>query len=199
MCSSSLEKTPKLQLTAEQPLTEECWIPAKKRYPSPRAKEKPQQDSRRSKIAFRKPYTCQRCSEGSNKTLCAPGESIETEPDLPLSVLVSPVEVQVSNGLPQGQELRVQQTWVRHKPSWRRSPLTPSTEPPELTQDWGNRLLGKQNLVRTRTQEKGTGTPQETDPDLPVSVQESPAEVWIGSGLLQGSGHWVWQCVLGTF
>ena len=30
----------------------------------------------------------------------------------------------------------------------------------------------------TRTQEKGAATPQETDPDLPVSVQESPVEVW---------------------
>ena len=119
----------------------------KKRYPSPRAKEKPQQDRRKSKIAFRiKPYTCQRCSEGSNKTLCAPGDSTETEPDLPLSVWVSPAEVQVSNGLPQGQELRVQQTCTRHKPSWRRSPLTPSTEPPEVhrtgeTDSWGNKTL----------------------------------------------------------
>ena len=31
-------------------------------------------------------------------------------------------------------------------------------------------------------------TPQETDPDLPVCVQESPVEVWVGSGLLQGQG-----------
>ena len=31
-------------------------------------------------------------------------------------------------------------------------------------------------------------TPQETDPDLPVSVQESLAEAWVGSGLLQGQG-----------
>ena len=31
-------------------------------------------------------------------------------------------------------------------------------------------------------------TPQETDPDLPVSVQESLVEVWVGSGLLQGWG-----------
>ena len=30
-------------------------------------------------------------------------------------------------------------------------------------------------------------TPQETDPDLPVSVQESPAEVWVGSAAA-GSG-----------
>ena len=31
-------------------------------------------------------------------------------------------------------------------------------------------------------------TPQETDPDLPVSVQESLAEAWVGGGLLQGLG-----------
>ena len=29
-------------------------------------------------------------------------------------------------------------------------------------------------------------TPQKTDPDLPVSVQESLAEAWVGGGLLQG-------------
>ena len=31
--------------------------------------------------------------------------------------------------------------------------------------------------------------PPETEPDLPVSVQESPAETWVGGGLLQGRGH----------
>ena len=56
--------------------------------------------------------------------------------------------------------------------------INPTIEPPELTLDWGNRLLeGKTELVYTRTQEKGAVTPQETDPDLPVSVQESPAEM----------------------
>ena len=37
-------------------------------------------------------------------------------------VWVSPEEVRVSSGLPQGLWV---QTWVWHKPSWRRSPLTP--------------------------------------------------------------------------
>ena len=41
MCSSSPVRTPKLQLTAEQPLTGECWIPPKKGTPRPRAQEKP--------------------------------------------------------------------------------------------------------------------------------------------------------------
>ena len=60
--------------------------PHQKKYtPHPRAKEK--QDGRRGKIAFRiKPHTHQRLSEGSNKTLCAPGKPTETELDLPLSV-----------------------------------------------------------------------------------------------------------------
>ena len=68
--------------------------------------------------------------------------------------------------------------------------INPTIEPPELTQDWGNRLLeGTNNLVHTRTQEKGAVTPQETDPDLPVSIQVSPVEAWVGGGLVKGWGH----------
>ena len=121
---SSPAKTPELQLAAEQPSTGECWIPPKKDTPHPGAKEKPQKDGRRGKIAFRiQPHTDQRYSDGSSKTLCSSGEPSETEPDLPLSVGVSPAEVRVSSGLQQG--LWAQQTWVWHKPSWRRLPLTP--------------------------------------------------------------------------
>ena len=47
----------------------------------------------------------------------------------------------------------------------------------------------KQNLVCTRTQEKGAVTAQETDPDLPVSVQESLVESWVGGDLLKGWEH----------
>ena len=32
-------------------------------------------------------------------------------------------------------------------------------------------------------------TLQETDPDFPMSVQETLAEVWVSGGLLQGQGH----------
>ena len=42
-------------------------------------------------------------------------------------------------------------------------------------------------------------TPQETDPDLPVSVQESLAEVWVGSGLLQGPGAACSSACMGPF
>ena len=54
----------------------------------------------------------------------------------------------------------------------------------------GKQTLGghKQNLVCTRTQEKGAVTLRETEPDFPVSVQKSLAETWLGSGLLWGRG-----------
>ena len=52
-------------------------------------------------------------------------------------------------------------------------------------------MLHKQHFVLTRTQEKRAMTPQETGPDLPVSVQESLAETWVGDGLQQCWGHWV--------
>ena len=59
--------------------------------------------------------------------------------------------------------------------------------------DMGKQTLGghKQNLVCTRTQEKGAVTWQETDPALPGSVQESPAQAWVSGGLVKGWGHWV--------
>ena len=55
----------------------------------------------------------------------------------------------------------------------------------------GKQTLGghKQNLVCTRNQEKGAVTPQETNPYLPMSVQESLVEAWVDGGLLQGWGH----------
>ena len=41
----------------------------------------------------------------------------------------------------------------------------------------------------TRAKERGAVIPTEIDPDLLVSVQESPVEVGVNSGLLQGLGH----------
>ena len=67
--------------------------------------------------------------------------------------------------------------------------INPTIELPELKQEWKQTLGGhKQNLVCTKTQEKGAVTPQETDPDLPMSVQASLEEAWVSSGLLQGWG-----------
>ena len=97
-----------------------------RRYHMSKGKEKPQQNGRRGEAAFRiKPHTCQRHSEGSNIS-CA-----HQDPEIPQRlrqncVGMSPVEVQASSGLPQGQGLWVPQTWVWHKHSWRRLPLTPA-------------------------------------------------------------------------
>ena len=63
--------------------------------------------------------------------------------------------------------------------------INPTIEPLELTKDReADSWRHKQNLVCTRTSD-----PQETDPDLPMSVQESPVEAWVDGGLLQGWGH----------
>ena len=48
--------------------------------------------------------------------------------------------------------------------------INPTIEPQNLHSTLGGH---KQKLVCTRTQEKGAATPKETDPDVPVSVQES--------------------------
>ena len=95
-------------------------------------------------------------------------------------VSVCPEEVWVSSGLLQGQGLWVQQTWVQLKPSWRRSSLTNHRATRTYT-GLGNRLWEgkKQNLVHTRTQKKGVLTPQVTDPNMPMSVQDSVVEVWV--------------------
>ena len=52
----------------------------------------------------------------------------------------------------------------------------------------GKQTLGghKQNFVHTKSQEKGPVFPQETEVDLPVSVQESLVEA---SGLTTGREH----------
>ena len=72
------------------------------------------------KFEFRiKPCFHQRYSEGSNKPCVHQGPRDHTESERRLR------RYRVSTGLPQGQEIWVQQTWVWHKPSWRRTPLTP--------------------------------------------------------------------------
>ena len=42
-------------------------------------------------------------------------------------------------------------------------------------------------------QEKGAVTQQQTEPELPVSIQECLAETWVDSGLLWGQEHWQQQ------
>ena len=61
----------------------------------------------------------------------------------------------------------------------------------ELPQDWGNRDSWRAQTTPCThwTQKKGAVAPKQTEPDLPVSVQESLAEAWVDSGLPQGQGH----------
>ena len=78
----------------------------------------------------------------------------------------------------------MQYTCVWYKASRRRSQLTPPKSPQNLHRTGKKDSWRTQtNLVCTRTQEKGAVTPQETDPDLPMSVQESLVEVWPAAGL----------------
>ena len=68
MSSSSPVRTPKLQLDAQQPSTGEYWIPPRKDTPCPRAKEKPQQDSRRGETTFGiKPHICRDAQRAQTK------------------------------------------------------------------------------------------------------------------------------------
>ena len=64
--------------------------------------------------------------------------------------------------------------------------LNSAIELPDFTQGREIDSWRAQTTLCTWTQEKEAVTLQETDLDLPVSVQESPAEAWVGGGLLQG-------------
>ena len=189
-----------LQLTVEQPSTGECWIPPKKYTPGPRAKERPQQDSRRGKITFKiKPLIHQRHSECSNKP-CVHQDPETSQRLSENCVWMSLVKVWISSDLPQGHGLWVQQTWVWHKPSCRRSPITP----PESHQNWHR--TGEIDSWRAQTepcllQDPGerSSDPTRDWPNLTMRAQESLAKAWVNGGLLQGQGHWVQACLHGTF
>ena len=86
------------------------------------------------------------------------------------------------------------------RPGYGISPLegghhSPKIEPPELTQDWGNRLLEDTNktLCASGPRRMEQWPPQEDWPRISLSVLVSPAKVWVSGGLLQGRGHWVRQ------
>ena len=122
MCSSSSERTLKLQHTAEQPLTEKCWIPPKKDIPHPRTKEKSQQE--RSKDPTETgPELCLSVSCGGNSqqwTAAGPGA-------------LGAADIGMAQAL------------------FEEVNINPTIEPPELTQYWGNRQLeGKNKILYTQ-------------------------------------------------
>ena len=106
----------------------------------PRAKEKPQEDGRRGGIAFRvKPHSCQRCSDGSNIP-CAQQdtETPQRPPELCLSVSCGGTRQQWTasgTGALGAIDLGMAQALLEEVT------INPTIELPELTQDWGNRLL----------------------------------------------------------
>ena len=139
-----------------------------------------------AKIRFRtKPHTCQRCSEGSNIPC------VHKDPETPQRlrqncVWVSPEEAWVSSGL-------LQELWVWHKLSWRKSRLTPPQSHQNLhrtgeTDSWKAHTHTKKPCMHQDPGERSSD-PKEADPHLPMSVQKSPVETRVGSGLLQASGH----------
>ena len=133
-----------------------------------------------------KPHTPLR---GLKHNWCTLGPRKTTETETELFECLS-VEVRVSSGLPQGQGLWVQQTWVWHKPSWRRLPLTPPQSCQNLhrTAEIGSWRAQTEPCVH-QDQEKGAVTVQETALDMHVGVREFLAEAWVGGGLWQGWGH----------
>ena len=171
----------------------------KKDIPHIGAKEKPQQDSWRVGITFRiKLHTCQRSPEGSNK-LCVHQDPETLQRLSQNCVWVSPVEVWVTRSLPQGQGLWVQQIWVWHKPSWRRSPVT-SPQSCQNLHRTGKYTLGghKQKLAHQDPGERNSDPTR----DWPRLACECPGassgcmgQCWPAAGL----GYWVQQCLHGTF
>lgn len=89
MLSSSPERTPKFQLTAE-PLRAECWIPPKI-YPMPKGQRRSPNKMAggvKSQFRIKTPHPPATFRGLNKQTLCAsgPADPAETEPALPLSV-----------------------------------------------------------------------------------------------------------------
>ena len=65
-----------------------------------------------------------------------------------------------------------------------------------LPQDWRNRHLESKenNLAHNSSQEKWVVSPQETESDLPMSVEESPVEAWAWRPVnAEDFGHLIWR------
>ena len=106
-------------------------------------------------------------------------------------VWVSPEDVQVGSGPPQGQGLWVQWTWAWQKPSWRRSPLTHHRASRTYT-GLGNRLW--EGTDRTLWAPGPRGRSRDPTRAWPRLARECPgvsAEAWVDGGLLLGWGPWV--------
>ena len=136
MWSSFPAEAPESQLTAEQPLTGECWNPPKRDTPQPRTKKKLQQDGGRGTIHLKSNLIptrdAWRVQTNLSSTRTEGKEqwpSQDTEPGLPLSVCLRVSCGGMGQQWPApGTGLQQQQCGrhgVWHKSSWRRPPLIP--------------------------------------------------------------------------
>ena len=150
------------------------WAPTDLRTSSASAIHTVQEGGRRGEVSFKiKPHAHQRCSEGSHKTLCAPGPRDPTETESEVCVSVS------CGGMGQqwpaaGAEALGAGDWplsLWHKPSWRRSPLTPPSshraDDPQTAEQLYQRnyrtvkkVLGFTRDLPTWGSGKGTENPQ---------------------------------------
>ena len=110
---------------------EKVGFPPEEDTPSPRANEKPKQDSRRGEIAVSiKLHTCQKCLEGSNKISCTPRPKRPNETDprtaLVFDCLLRRYRSAVACCSDRGYDCsRPVSCTMWHQPSWKRSPLIP--------------------------------------------------------------------------
>ena len=54
-------------------------------------------------------------------------------------------------------------------------------------------LVSRTKVIKKKIAQLRTGTPQETELELPFSVLVSHVEVWVNSRLPQGQGLWIQQ------
>ena len=121
---------------------------------------------------------------GLKQTLCPLGPR-----NWARTVLHCPLEVQVSSDLQQEQGLRVQQTWVWHKPSWRRSPLSLPQSHQNLHKTGKQTLGGHTHTHKTcvhQDPEERTGDPTRAWPKLaceyPGVSSEGIDQLWPAAG-----------------
>ena len=160
--------------------------------PCPRAKEKPQEDGRRGEIAFRiKPHACQRCSDGSNIS-CAQQdtETPQRPPELCLSVSCGGTGQQWTTSGTEalgGIDLGMAQALLEEVT------INLTIELPELTQDWGNRLLeGTNRTLCAPGPRRKEQWPHKRWTQTCLWVSRSLQwRCGLVVGLLQDWGHWV--------
>ena len=180
MHSSSPVRTTKLQLTAEQQSTGECWIPAKKIPYIQGQRRSPSKMIEREKSHLESNPMPARNAWRAQIKPCAQQEILQRLSQSCLCMF----ECLLWRYRPcRGSGCR--------RPGYGISPLARGCHQlhHRATRTYTGlrkKTLGghKQKLMCTRNQKKGAVTLQETDPDLPVHVQDSLLEAWVSGSLL---------------